>query len=199
MYYIEDILPIVGIIIGLAGLITIAVILPAIRRAVDRESFSASIAGYVRGVLQVSDNLLKKLGEPHYQTILQAKTDEKGNAGIVLLDDDAFTYSPETTHIEYTRDGRPHKVKYTNVHYYFEKGNFLFLTIKANRKLREFLKDTESQTTPPTEGQDSVHVHICGKDFWIVKRNEEEKHDSSPDDILFASIINNIKNNKISS
>lgn len=201
MLYIEDIIPIVGIIIGLAGLITIAVILPAIRRAVERERFSASNTGYVRGVLEISDRLLGKWGEPHYETILQAKTDSKGNAGIILLDENAFTfsYSPKTTHIEYVRNSRPRKVKFTKIHYYNEKGNFFFLTIRANRKLRQFLRDTDFQTTPPTGRQDSVHVHICGKDFWIVKKKEEKENGGSPDDILFESIVKNIKKNEIAS
>lgn len=197
MYYIEDIIPIVGIIIGLAGLITTAVILPAIRRAVERESFSASNAGYVRGVLEISDRLLEKYGEPHYDTLLQAKTDSRGNAGFVLIDEDAFTYSPSTTHIEYVRNGKPRKVKVTKVHFYNETGSFFFLTIRANSKLREFLQDTESITTPPTGRQDSVHVHICGKDFWVVKKKKE--NGGSPDDILFASIVKNIKKSDITS
>ena len=52
-------------------------------------------------------------------------------------------------------------------------------------------------TTPPTGKQDSVHVHICGKDFWVVKKKKE--NGDSPDDILFASIVKNIKKSKITS
>lgn len=199
MYFTDEIIHMLGTLLIFAAILTMTISVPVIRKAKKEATFSASIVSYVRGVLELSGRLCKRFGENKPQeTILKSYSDKDGNAGILFIDKDAYKFNPESTHIEYIKDRKPRKVRTKNISFFKDEGNILFLSLSSGRKLNAFLRDTECHDNPPEQNQDALHIHVCGKDFWLVQGNGERKEpkDGDAEDNLIKEILKDIENNQ---